>query len=164
MQGPRSKSSFLHVESSLDLQHQCHVCLGKGLVELLVKAALVQRAFRQSFFANTAHKCSLFGTAFHVCFGGFAPHHLRRSQELADGMIHHEPAKLRCDLAKRCHSPSEPNLKLWFGSKRLELRQSSEKQQAAHECCCTCWMIISKASCGKNSRRFLTAVALEPRS
>ena len=62
------------------------------------------------------------------------------------------------------HSPSEPNLKLWFGSKRLELRQSSEKQQAAHEWCCTCWMIISKASSGKNSMRFLTAVALEPRS
>ena len=59
LQGPWSKSMFLHVKSSLDLQHQCHVCLGKGLVELLVQAARVQRAFRQSFSTQAACSAQL---------------------------------------------------------------------------------------------------------
>ena len=53
--------------------------------------------------------------------------------------------------------PAVPNLKLWFGSNRFEL-----KQQPGQDWRCTCWMIISRASTGKCSNKFFTAVAFPP--
>ena len=60
------------------------------------------------------------------------------------------------------HKPAVPNLKLWFGSNRFELRQSSLKQQPGQDWRCTCWMISSRASIGKCSNKFFTAVAFPP--
>ena len=60
------------------------------------------------------------------------------------------------------HKPAVPNLKLWFGSNRFELRQSSLKQQPGQDWRCTCWMISSRASTGKCSNKFFTAVAFPP--